>query len=426
MKYLIIGNSASGVGAAEAIRGVDKDSQIVMITDEKETIYSRPLLSYLFDGTIPKKDLWYRPDEFYKNNNVDILCNKKVVNVSLEGRYVLVDNGEKIFYDKLLIAAGSFPKMPDIPGIDKEGVFSFRNLSDLEKILSRMKSTEKAFVLGGGNIGLQAACGLKKFGIDTTVIVGSPYILSQLADETTGEIYRDLFEKNGISIKTNSSVTEILGDKKVKKVKFRDGAIRECQIVIIGKGVNPNIGFLESTDIKCRWGIDVDKYMRTSADNIYAAGDVAETIDIITGEKTINAIWPCAYEQGRIAGFNMAGLMKKYQGSIRMNAAEFFGLPFISIGIVKTTGEDSEIISYLDRQKNIYKKVIIKNNVLIGLILIKDIDKAGLYNNLIRKKTDISRVKSILLSDSFNAGVLISLIKKDEDLLSEDILGEII
>ena len=233
-------------------------------------------------------------------------------------------------------------------------------------------------------------------------------------------------KKNGISIKTNSNVIEISGDKRVEKVKFKDGTTEDCQILIIGKGVNPNIEFLKSTNIKCRQGIDVDEYMRTNINDIYAAGDIAETVDIITGKKTVNAVWPCAYEQGRIAGFNMTGLMKKYQGSIRMNAAEFFGLPFISIGIVKTNGEDYEIISYIDKGKNIYKKLVIKNNIVIGLLSIKDIDKAGQYHNLIKKKIDISPVKSILLKDNFNTGVLISLIKKDKDLLTEDVLSDII
>lgn len=426
MKYLIIGNSASGIGAAEAIREVDEKSEIVMITDEMKTIYSRPLLSYLFDGTILKKDLYYRPDEFYEKKKVDIIYNKKVNKIFPEDSFVLVESGEKIFYNKLLIAAGAIPKIPNIPGIDKEGVFSFRNLNDLERILSKIKTAEKAFVLGGGNIGLQAACGLKSYGIDTTVVVSSSYLLSQLADETAGEIYKDLFEKNGISIKTNSNVTEISGDKRVEKVKFKDGTTEDCQILIIGKGVNPNIEFLKSTNIKCRQGIEVDEYMRTNINDIYAAGDITETVDIVTGKKTINAVWPCAYEQGRIAGFNMTGLMKKYQGSIRMNAAEFFGLPFISIGIVKIKEEDYEIISNLDKEKNIYKKLVTKNNIIIGLLFVKDIDKAGLYHNLIKKKIDISPVKSILLKDNFNAGVLISLIKKDKDLLTEDVLSDII
>lgn len=426
MRYLIIGNSASGVGAAEAIREVDKHSEIIMITNEKKNIYSRPLLPYLFDGTISRKDLYYRSNEFYKKKKIDLIYEKKVIKIFPEGNSVLVESGEKIFYDKLLIAAGALPKIPNIPGIDKEGVFCFRNLNDLERILSKVKSTEKAFVLGGGNIGLQTACGLKSYGIDTAVVVSSSYLLSQLADETAGEIYKILFEKNGISIKTNSNVTEIVGNKKVEKVKFKDGTTEDCQILIIGKGVNPNIEFLKSTNIKYRKGIDVDEYMKTNVENIFATGDIAETTDIITGKKTINAIWPCAYEQGRIAGFNMTGLMKKYQGSIRMNAAEFFNLPFISIGIVKTDGKDCEVISYLDKEKNIYKKLITKNNIIIGLLFVRDIDKAGLYYNLIRKKIDISPVKSILLKDNFNAGVLISLIKKDKDLLTEDVLSDII
>ncbi|MGB9619445.1 MAG: NAD(P)/FAD-dependent oxidoreductase, partial [Armatimonadota bacterium] len=224
---------------------------------------------------------------------------------------------------------------------------------DLQGILRAAKSADSAIVLGGGCVGLMAASGLHALGLKVTVVIRSPHLLSQVADAEAGEIFRQRFEDNGVSVVTENDVVEVLGDRKVEGARLEDGRVIRCQIIVVGKGVRSNIDLVKDTDIKTRRGILADDELKTSVPDIYAAGDVAETTDIVTGQETVNAIWPAAAEQGRIAGANMAGGRERYAGSMRMNSAEFFGLPLISTGLVKPhTPEDYEILKRYVAEKN--------------------------------------------------------------------------
>ncbi len=419
MQYLIIGNSAAGINAAEAIRARDGKGSVSIISEEDYPAYSRCLIPYFMTGKITEADMLYRPENYYETHRFTIQLGKKVIGVKPAEKKVELADGERLGYDRLLIATGGSPTIPATPGMEKPGVFGFRTTRDLNGILQAAKTADSAIVLGGGCVGLMAACGLQSLGLNVSVIVRSPHLFSQIADAEAGEIFRRRFIENGVDIITGRDVTAVLGEDRVEGVRLDDGSEIRCQIIIVGKGVTSNIGLLKDAGIKTHWGIVVNDELQTTAADIYAAGDVAETMDIVTGEDTVNAIWPAAAEQGRIAGANMAGDHLKYAGSMRMNAAEFFGLPLISTGVVKVKEPGYEILKRYHEDQNIFRKVVLKDGIVVGVVMVGEIENAGVYAILMRKKVDVSSIKGKLLASDFGYATILPLVGREKELFSE-------
>ena len=446
MEYLIIGASAAGISAVETIRSVDKNGKITVVSDENYPIYSRCLLSYYLAGAIDEKKLKYRENDFYTKYNVNAIIGKKVEEV-LKEKKVQLTGGTSLQFDKLLIATGSRSKTEKIPGAQLEGVFGLRNIEDAKGIEKRLEKTKTAVMLGGGLIGLRAAYALHKRGVKVIVVVKSKQVLSQILDEEGASFVQKEMEKQGIKILTGLSATEIVGNYDVNGVMLENGVKIDCEIVVIGKGVQANTELVKGTDIKTEWGIIVDDELKTTVSDIYSAGDVAQTSDLITGEKTINALWPNAVIQGKIAGLNMAGKNierseipeapapvgrgftprsgVKYDGSLAMNSIEFFGLPTISYGITKPKGEGYEFIVRKNEIKKNYKKLVLKDNKIIGFVLVGDVDNAGVYGSLLKKKIDVLSIKTGLLENNFNFAKILPLIKEHKDKFFEKEYDEV-
>ncbi len=412
-KFVIIGNSAAGVSCVEAIREHDSESKITIVSNENYTSYCRCLISYYLAGDVPEERLVYRDDKFYKENNIELLLGKDVIGVNFEKRCVNFKDGSEIQYDKLLIASGSSPRMPDINGINKKQVYGFRTIKDVKGIIENLSATKSACILGGGLIGLKSAYGLHKHKVKIRVIVKSGQVLSQMLDKDSGDMIQRRIQEEGIEIITGQNVSEILGDKALKSVKLENGEVINCNLVVVGKGVVPNTSFLKGSDIKLDWGIPVNENLLTNIDDCFAAGDVAQGIDVTTAQQKVNALWPMAVEQGRVAGLNMAGVATKYDGSIGMNSIEFFGLPVISMGIVKPKDKAFQELVFKNEQQRIYKKLVIKDGIIFGAILLGRIENAGIYLKLIREKVDISKIKDSILYDVSYPKIL-NLIKKKE------------
>jgi len=414
MQYVIIGSSAAGISAVEAIRTKDKDSKIVVISDEKKPLYSRCLISYLLAGTIDEKKIWYRKDSFFKNNKVNALLGIKAIEINTKKKEILLDNKEKVEFDRLLIATGASPKLESIPGIDKSGVFPLRTIEHAIKIQAMLGKVKSVAVLGGGLIGLRAAYALKNCGKDVSVFVKSGSILSQIVDKGAAGLMQKRIEEKGIKIFTGVAAKEITGDKSMKGVTLDNGSKHGCELVIIGKGVSPNMEIAKDSGIKINRGILTNDSLKTNVKDIFAAGDVSETNDIALGEGSINAIWPAACEQGRIAGLNMTGEKETYEGSLAMNSIEFFGLPVISVGITKPKNDTYEEIVKKDAARNIYKKVVLKDGIIAGVVFVNSIENIGVIGALIKNKADITGIKDIILEDYFDYGKIIPLIKKSK------------
>jgi len=421
MNYVIVGGSAGGVSCAETLRRHDKEADISLISDEAFALYSRCLLTYLIAGTIDESKLYFKDKNFYRENNIKTYLGKKVVSIDAKKKSVSLEDGTKIPYDKLMLATGASPQRIDAPGMDKKGVFTVREIDDAHAILEMLENVKEVCVLGGGLVGLRIAYALRQRKKGITVVVKSPQVLSQMVDADAARIIASILEKNGIKIMTGVEAKEIIGGKTVEGIVLDNGERLNCQLVIIGKGVKANTQLATSCGLKVEYGIVVDEFLRTSDENIFAAGDCAETFDVARGERRINALWPCAVEQGEVAALNMLGKKQIYDGSLSMNSVDFFGLACISMGITKVKKEekDYEIISK-EAEGKYYKKFILKENRIVGMVLVGDIKPAGIVCALIKNKVDISSIKHLLLEEAFNYAKIMPLVKEFQERFKQE------
>jgi len=417
MRYAIIGGSAAGVSAIEAIRSLDQTSPIELFSDEETPLYSRVLLTYYIAGAISKEELHFRPPEFFKENNVTPHLGKRVKTVSPDSKSIETEDGKTHSFDKLLIATGSSPKTLDIPGVDMEGVCGLRNMEHAQKIISRSDKTDTVCILGGGLIGLRDGYALAARGLKVKMIVKSNRILSQMLDEKSSAMVQERLQEHGIEIRTGRDAVEILGKGLVEGIMLDNGEKIDCQMVIIGKGVDPNVEPVSSTGIEVKEGIVADEHMGTNVPDIYVAGDVAETFDISRGRTSVNAIWPCAFEQGRIAGLNMAGQEARYVGSFRMNSLDIYGLPAISLGITRPDGDRLQEVTR--RTRDTYRKLVLEDGRIVGAILVGQVQKAGLLSTLLRKKIDVSDYTAFLMSERLNVADLLPLMRQNAEKFTE-------
>jgi NAD(P)H-nitrite reductase large subunit len=403
MKIVIIGNSVAAVGAIEAVRSVDRSTPITVISDERHPVYSRPLISYLLAGELKPDQIFYRPKNFYEKNNLRPLLGRSVTKVHFEERTVQLENGKKIPYDHLLIATGGKPFIPKIEGLDTPGVYTFTKLEDAKKISSVLKDVQKAVVIGGGLIGLKAAEALRKRKIEVTVVELADHILSLTLDETASSILEKALKKEGVHLITSNTVEAILGDGRVESVRLADGKLLKTQLVVVAIGVVPNVDPFKETALHIEKGILVNERMETNIPGVYAAGDVTQAYDKILKSYRTIPIWPNAYVQGKIAGYQMTGnKTHQYEGSFMMNSIEVAHIPTISIGLTNPLPNDGyQIIKKFDRSSNVYRKVILKEDVIVGAIFTGHIDRVGIITGLLRDGVKVKGFRKELMSEQF-------------------------
>jgi NAD(P)H-nitrite reductase large subunit len=415
-QFIIIGNSAAGIATVEAIRKRDQESKITVISDEDYPAYCRCLISYYLSGEVKEDKLLYRPQNFYQENNIELLLNKKVARVDPKKNRVVLEDKSQSAYDALMIATGARPKFPELKGIKRTGVFGFRTLKDAQNISGLLPVTKTACVLGGGLIGLKAAYALKKKNIDVKVIIKSRQVLSQMLDATAAGFVQQRLEEHGIEVLLGQDAVEIIGEGDIKAVKLDSGKAIGCTMVIVGKGVSPNIELVRETPLQVNEGVIASNLLETNIPNIYTAGDCCESFDPTIGAYTINALWPVAVEQGKAAGANMAGESQQYAGSVGMNSLEFFGLAVVSLGVYKAKAPDPSITELIltDTKASRYKKIILKDNTIIGAILVGDIRNSGVYLRLMRERIDVGAFKDKLLEETFGYPTVRDLFRDKE------------
>ncbi|MDR1195663.1 MAG: FAD-dependent oxidoreductase [Endomicrobium sp.] len=387
MKYLIIGNSAAGINAADAIRTLDKKGAVTIVSNEEFPAYGRPLISYFLSGKVKAENMNYRDDNFYSSRNIELFLNTEAEKVDAVNKKVTLKGGKKLDYDKLLIASGSSPFVPPIKNLkSQKNVFTFLTYKDSIKLKETIKKDSKVIIAGAGLIGLKAAEGLYGQAAKITVIDLADRVMSSVLDKTAADIIENHIKEKGIEIIHGVSIEEVEGKEKINKVKFSNGDVCGCDILIIAIGVRPNIKLAVDAGIKTARAIIVDEYMQTSRKDVYAAGDCVESLDMLSNENKVLALWPNASAQGETAGFNMTGKMRKAPASFAMNAISFFGMQLISAGIVNG-GENS---SFCDARAGKLRRLNIANDNLIGFVLINDNQRAGIYTALINDRTKLS------------------------------------
>jgi NAD(P)H-nitrite reductase large subunit len=401
MRIVIIGNSVAMVGAVEAIRKYDTSSEIVVISDETYHVYSRPLISYYLGNLVSEEKMIYREKDFYRKNKVETVFGIKAISIDERKKEVHLENGDSISFDKLLIATGGKPIIPPVEGLNKKNVHTFIKMDDAKKLKEAAKPGSKAVIVGGGLIGFKAAEGLHHLGVDVTIVELADRILSTILDAEGASLVSQSLQNDGIKIITGTTVDKIIGDEYVKGVLLKNGKELEADNLIIAIGVVPNVDVVRNTSISINRGILVDNTMKTSVEDVYAAGDVAEGYDMLVESNRVVPIWPNAYMQGEIAGYNMIGINKSFKGIFPMNSIGYKNTNMITAGITNPQQEEFEIISKIDHNRKYYKKFVVKENRLVGFILINDIDRAGLFTGFIKNETDITPFKKYLLNDDF-------------------------
>ena len=412
MNILIIGNSAAGTAAIESIRTHDQKSKIVQLSDEAHPLYSRCLLSYYLGGSINREKLLYRAKGFHREMDVTLHAGNgfRVVEMDTAKQQVTCADGSTFDYERVLIATGASAKLPDnIPkGIG--GIFVLRNLDDVEAIKAGLQNAKRAVVYGGGLIGIKAATALKACGLETFIVIRSNRVLSQMIDYDAGQILSEQLNQSGIEILHGADISEVRTvDNRLVGVETGEGRVIDCDLLVVAKGVTPNTGMVQSTGIEADWGIKTNSYMQTSDENVFAAGDVAEAYDIAIEAHTVNALWTCAVQQGRIAGLNMIDKNAAYNGAVGMNSLNVCNVSLMSFGITSPKEGSSFRTLVLNRPgRNIYKKIVIdKDNHVKGIILVGKTNNAGVLLSLIQRKVDVSVFEDELLSDRFNFGTLL-------------------
>jgi len=388
MTYVIIGNGVASLGAIEGIRRVDQKGKIVIVSAEDVTTYGRPLISYLLAGKIGPERLALRGPEYYEQNNVELKLGTTVTALDTAKKTVTTDKGETVAYDRLLIATGGVPFVPPIPGVKGEDIYSFTTLAHAKTLIELSSKIKRAVVIGGGLIGLKAAESLHDRGVSVTIVELAPRILSGGFDEKAGKLAGNRLKNVGIEVNCGVTAKEIQRGKngRVKGVLLTDGRFLECDVVVVAIGVVPASSLAKEAGVKVERGIIVDDKLMTSAKDVYAAGDVAQAKDQLTGEHRVVPIWPNAYNQGFASGRNMAGAKQPYQGGLPMNSISFYGLPTVSVGMVNPPEADKnyDVIAQLDEAKETYRKLVFHEGKLVGYVLVGDIDKAGMYTAFIK------------------------------------------
>ncbi|MCE5265201.1 MAG: FAD-dependent oxidoreductase [Deltaproteobacteria bacterium] len=394
MNYLIIGAGAASLSAATTLRRTDPASRITILSRETVSPYARMALPYVLAGKFAEKDLFLTPPP-----GVSLLSGEEAVRIHGESRTVETASGKNFYFDRLLIASGATPEKPKIPGGNLPFVFTVRHLPDIVGIQACMKAGARRIIIAGaGPVSMETGDALREMGMSITFIVTSANIFSTMLDPPAAGWLAGKLREKGIEILTGE---EIVGIREDGTVALRSGATRECDLVIFGKGVKPDIPFLAGSGIAAAQGIEVNEKQETNLPGVYAAGDAAQSRDIVSGGMRINALWPVAVEQGRVAALNMAGVPAIYPGSFARNILRVFGISIFTAGAGRTeTGCDIRTAAGDD----FYRKIVVDRGILKGLIFLGEVRNEGFYSSLIAGKQDVSACAGSLLKGSYGYG----------------------
>jgi len=390
MNYVIIGNSAAGIGAVEGIRQVDKHGGITVITNEVHHTYSRPLISYLLLGKVNDENMKYRCDTFYSDNNCTLLSGVSAASVDANAKQVLLSDGAAIPYDRLLVAAGSSAFVPPFEGLAAvKDQFTFMSLDDARGLEKALDTKKRVLIIGAGLIGLKCAEGISERAAHITVLDLTPGILSSILDADGAKLVQSHLESRGIEFALGCTVTRFEGNNAI----LSSGQTIAFDVLVLAVGVRPNTALLDGIAEIDR-GIIINEKSQTSAPGIFAAGDCAQTLDVSSGQSKIMALLPNAYMQGECAGINMAGGEKIFDKAIPMNAIGFFGLHIITAG-----NYSGEVYAGDNTEPGTYKRLFSSGNTLNGYILVGNVEKAGIYTSLIRERTPLDTIDFALVCE---------------------------
>jgi nitrite reductase (NADH) large subunit len=384
-RLLVVGSSAAGIAACEAARESAPACAITLLTADAVPHYSRPLLTYALAGRVERDALGWRTGEYLETAlGVEVVRGARAKALRPEKRAVLLADGREISYDALVVATGARAKGLEAPGAELPGVCTLRSSEDLDAILALARPGRHAVVVGGGNVGLQTAEALLARGLRVSVVFRSSHLLSQMVDAEAGRRAAALFAAHEVTLRPGRDVAAIVGEERISAVRLDDGQIVPADLVVVGKGIAPNVEWLAGSGLEVRRAVVVDRRGRTNLPGIFAAGDCAESIDRLSGTSSVSGIWPVAYEMGRTAGATAVGVERLSAGALRLNASRFFGRTIISIGEVREERLPGARAEVLEESGDAYRKLVFRDQALVGALLYGDVSQAGRFYRLYR------------------------------------------
>lgn len=354
IRYVIVGNGAAGVTAAETIRQQDPLGEIIIVSAEPYPMYSRPGLAYLFINEISQRQVFARQPEWYQQMRINLLFGK-AKQLDVDRQQIVLGDGRILPYDRLLIATGARAVSPPYPNADLKGVVYLDTLEGTLSLMKQAKRRRRAVVVGGGITALEMTEGLSHHGVDTHYFLRRDRLWGKVFNDTEAKMLEKRMQAHHVNIHYNTEAVEILGDRKgrVRAVRLKDGSEFKCDIVGIAIGVKPQIDLVENTPVETDRAILVNEFMQSSQRNVYAAGDCAQVYDRWTSRHTLDILWPSAVAEGHAAGLNMCGQQAPYEKGSPFNACLLYGMHITTMGQINPRRDDDEdgpeVLQYLSR-----------------------------------------------------------------------------
>lgn len=394
LKLVMVGNGMAGVRTLEELLKLAPDMyDITVFGAEPHPNYNRILLSPVLAGEQAFEEIILNPLSWYEENHITLHTGRKVVKIDRRARKVIADDGTEADYDRLLLATGSNPFILPIPGKDLDGVIGYRDIADTETMMETAKTHKHAVVIGGGLLGLEAANGLKLRGMDVTVVHIGEWLLERQLDRTAGQLLQQSLEERGLKFLLPQFTSELLdnGDGRVCAVKFNDGNVIPADLVVMAAGIRPNTELAESAGLACNRGILVNDTLQTFDPRIYAVGEC------VNHRGTTYGLVAPLFEQAKVCANHLAMLgYGRYLGSVTSTKLKVTGIDLFSAG--EFMGDDgSELITLSDPIGGVYKKLVIKDDVLVGACLYGDTADGGWYFRMVKERQNVRQIRDHLM-----------------------------
>ncbi len=409
-KYLIIGASHAGLSALDAIRAYDEHGKALLVSQEDMLPYSPTILYHVVSGRTAPGAAILRDEHYFSRHDVSFLRKTRVVSVEPDEFSVTLDSGSRIKFEKLLLATGSRPILPEIPGLSSVPYHVLRTLDDAIRIRSELPRLESVAVIGGGLIGLHCAESFATHGLKVTVVEIQPTLLPGYFDESAAQFIDAAFREHGVEILTSARVTDIAKDGEGVSLTLEDHSGVRADMLLVTAGVTPRIDYLAGSGIETGEGVLVDTGMKTSHSSVWAAGDVAQARDFFTDASVLNPILPDAVDQGRIAGMAMADdpYVQAYRGAVPQNTFQFVGHYAFAVGksMIGEGNGEYQIVTHVDQPDGPYWKLVFRDGVIEGAAGINSGLDPGIMAQLVVRRQKLEDLRNQFEHDPVQAGRL--------------------
>ncbi len=402
-KYLIVGSSHAGLEALNAIRLHDPDGSVAVLTRDDRLPYSPTILPYVVSGRSEPAKVVLRDDAYFAGANARFVPGAPVAAVAAGKRTVTLADGAEWSFEKLLLATGARPALPPVAGLDGVRYHVLRSMADALALREALGQVKSAVVMGAGLVGMHAAENLLKAGARVTVVERAPQVLPGYFDAQAAAMIEAVFTAKGATMLLGRSAASVAPNGDGCRMTLADGSEIEAELLLVAAGVVPETGYLAGSGVATDRGVLVDDVMRTSAEGVWAAGDVAQGRDFYSADKVVAGILPVAVEQGRIAGMDMAGdpAAKPFPGAVPLNTYAFFGSHAISVGRAAAPAEGLEEHKAVNGS---YLRILLKDDRLWGIAGINSAFDAGIMWQLILRRVDLAPVKEAFLANPRDVG----------------------